>query len=103
MLVAEIDAATSEVEAIEDELRDLMLPTDPHDGNAHILIRSYNAVTLAPNGGAYTCTFTRTVAGDASGPLESPRSVVRSLWPSAMLRASSGVISAISVTGSRPK
>jgi hypothetical protein len=23
--------------------------TDPHDGNAHILIRSYNAVTLAPN------------------------------------------------------
>ncbi len=32
MLVAEIDEATSEAETIEDELRELMLPTDPHDG-----------------------------------------------------------------------
>jgi peptide chain release factor 1 len=37
MLVAEIDAATSEVEAIEDELRDLMLPSDPHDGK-HVIM-----------------------------------------------------------------
>jgi peptide chain release factor 1 len=37
MLVAEIDAATSDVEAIEDELRDLMLPTDPHDGK-HVIM-----------------------------------------------------------------
>ncbi len=32
MLVAEIDTATFEADAIEDELRELMLPTDPHDG-----------------------------------------------------------------------
>ena len=32
MLVAEIDAATTETAAIEDELRELMLPADPHDG-----------------------------------------------------------------------
>jgi peptide chain release factor 1 len=32
MLVAEIDAATADVTSIEQELRDLMLPTDPHDG-----------------------------------------------------------------------
>ena len=32
MLVAEIDAAAGEADAIEDELRELMLPRDPHDG-----------------------------------------------------------------------
>ena len=32
MLVAEIDAAAGEADAIEDELRGLMLPRDPHDG-----------------------------------------------------------------------
>jgi peptide chain release factor 1 len=32
MLVAEIDAANAEAAAIEDELRELMLPSDPHDG-----------------------------------------------------------------------
>jgi peptide chain release factor 1 len=37
MLVAEIDAATADVAAIEDELRDLMLPTDPHDGKNVIM------------------------------------------------------------------
>ena len=37
MLVAEIDAATSEVAAIDDELRELMLPTDPHDGK-HVIM-----------------------------------------------------------------
>ena len=37
MLVAEIDAATADVAAIEIELRDLMLPTDPHDGKNVIM------------------------------------------------------------------
>jgi peptide chain release factor 1 len=37
MLVGEIDAATSEAEAIEHELRELMLPTDPHDGKNVIM------------------------------------------------------------------
>ena len=37
MLVAEIDAATAEVASIENELRDLMLPTDPHDGKNVIM------------------------------------------------------------------
>ena len=37
MLVAEIDEATSEAETIEDELRELMLPTDPHDGKNVIM------------------------------------------------------------------
>jgi peptide chain release factor 1 len=37
MLVDEIDSATAEVEAIEDELRELMLPTDPHDGKNVIM------------------------------------------------------------------
>ncbi len=32
MLVAEIDAATTEADSIDDELRELMLPKDPHDG-----------------------------------------------------------------------
>jgi len=32
MLVAEIDAAAGEADTIEDELRELMLPRDPHDG-----------------------------------------------------------------------
>jgi peptide chain release factor 1 len=32
MLVAEIDEATAEADSIEDELRELMLPKDPHDG-----------------------------------------------------------------------
>jgi peptide chain release factor 1 len=32
MLVAEIDAATGEADSIEDELRELMVPRDPHDG-----------------------------------------------------------------------
>lgn len=32
MLVEEIDAATREVEELEHQLRELMLPTDPHDG-----------------------------------------------------------------------
>jgi peptide chain release factor 1 len=32
MLLAEIDAATSEADAVEDELRELMLPADPYDG-----------------------------------------------------------------------
>jgi peptide chain release factor 1 len=32
LLVDEIDAAASDAEAIEHELRELMLPTDPHDG-----------------------------------------------------------------------
>ncbi|MGB0113504.1 MAG: peptide chain release factor 1 [Ilumatobacteraceae bacterium] len=32
MLVAEIDAATEDVAMLEDQLRELMLPTDPHDG-----------------------------------------------------------------------
>jgi peptide chain release factor 1 len=31
MLVAEIDAATTEADSIDDELRELMLPKDPHD------------------------------------------------------------------------
>ena len=31
MLVGEIDAATAEADSIEDELRELMLPKDPHD------------------------------------------------------------------------
>ena len=37
MLVGEIDAATAEVASIENELRDLMLPTDPHDGKNVIM------------------------------------------------------------------
>jgi len=37
MLVAEIDAATADVATIEIELRDLMLPTDPHDGKNVIM------------------------------------------------------------------
>ena len=37
MLVDEIDTATAEVTAIEDELRELMLPTDPHDGKNVIM------------------------------------------------------------------
>ena len=37
MLVAEIDAATADVASIENELRDLMLPTDPHDGKNVIM------------------------------------------------------------------
>ncbi len=37
MLVAEVDEATRELERIEDELRELMLPTDPHDGKAVIM------------------------------------------------------------------
>jgi peptide chain release factor 1 len=37
MLVAEIDDATSEAEALEDELRELMLPVDPHDGK-HVIM-----------------------------------------------------------------
>jgi peptide chain release factor 1 len=37
MLVGEIDAATSDAEAIEHELRELMLPTDPHDGKNVIM------------------------------------------------------------------
>ena len=32
MLVDEIDAATADAETLEDELRELMLPADPHDG-----------------------------------------------------------------------
>jgi len=37
MLVAEIDAATRDAAAIEDELRELMLPADPHDGKDVIM------------------------------------------------------------------
>ena len=37
MLVAEIDAASADVASIENELRDLMLPTDPHDGKNVIM------------------------------------------------------------------
>ena len=37
MLIAEIDAAASDVEAIEHELRELMLPSDPHDGKNVIM------------------------------------------------------------------
>ena len=37
MLVGEIDAATAEVAAIDDELRELMLPADPHDGKNVII------------------------------------------------------------------
>ena len=37
MLVAEIDDATAEAAAIEDELRELMLPADPHDGKNVIM------------------------------------------------------------------
>jgi peptide chain release factor 1 len=37
MLVAEIDAGTAEAAAIEDELRELMLPADPHDGKNVIM------------------------------------------------------------------
>jgi peptide chain release factor 1 len=37
MLVAEIDAASAEASAIEDELRELMLPADPHDGKNVIM------------------------------------------------------------------
>jgi peptide chain release factor 1 len=37
MLVAEIDGATAEAAAIEDELRELMLPADPHDGKNVIM------------------------------------------------------------------
>ncbi|MDC3402406.1 peptide chain release factor 1 [bacterium] len=37
MLLAEIDAAASDTETIEHELRELMLPTDPHDGKNVIM------------------------------------------------------------------
>ena len=37
MLVAEIDAATHDAVAIENELRELMLPADPHDGKDVIM------------------------------------------------------------------
>jgi peptide chain release factor 1 len=37
MLVAEIDAAIVDAAAIEDELRELMLPADPHDGKNVIM------------------------------------------------------------------
>jgi peptide chain release factor 1 len=37
MLVSEIDAAGTEAAAIEDELRELMLPADPHDGKNVIM------------------------------------------------------------------
>ncbi len=37
MLVAEIDVASAEAAAIEDELRELMLPADPHDGKNVIM------------------------------------------------------------------
>ena len=37
MLVAEIDAAAAEAASIEDELRELMLPADPHDGKNVIM------------------------------------------------------------------
>src|SRR6056297_3323403 len=37
MLVAEIDEATHDADALEDELRELMLPTDPHDGK-HVIM-----------------------------------------------------------------
>ncbi len=37
MLVAEIDAAADEAAAIEDELRELMLPADPHDAKNVIM------------------------------------------------------------------
>lgn len=32
LLIAEIDEATTEISDLENELRELMLPTDPHDG-----------------------------------------------------------------------
>jgi len=37
MLLAEIDAAAGDTETIEHELRELMLPTDPHDGKNVIM------------------------------------------------------------------
>ncbi len=37
MLVAEIESADAETAAIEDELRELMLPADPHDGKNVIM------------------------------------------------------------------
>lgn len=37
LLVAEIDAATAEIASLEDDLRELMLPTDPHDGKNVII------------------------------------------------------------------
>jgi peptide chain release factor 1 len=37
MLVAEIDAAANDVAMIDDELRELMLPVDPHDGKNVIM------------------------------------------------------------------
>jgi peptide chain release factor 1 len=37
MLVAEMESAGAEVAAIEDELRELMLPVDPHDGKNVIM------------------------------------------------------------------
>lgn len=37
MLVTEIDVASAEAAAIEDELRELMLPADPHDGKNVIM------------------------------------------------------------------
>jgi peptide chain release factor 1 len=37
MLVAEMESASAEVAAIEDELRELMLPADPHDGKNVIM------------------------------------------------------------------
>jgi peptide chain release factor 1 len=37
MLVGELDAATADVAALEDELRELMVPSDPHDGKNVIM------------------------------------------------------------------
>ena len=37
MLVAEIESADSDADSIEDELRELMLPKDPHDGKNVIM------------------------------------------------------------------
>ena len=37
MLIAEIDAATADAETLEIELRELMLPSDPHDGKNVIM------------------------------------------------------------------
>jgi peptide chain release factor 1 len=37
MLLTEVDQATAEVEALDDELRELMLPADPHDGKDVII------------------------------------------------------------------
>ena len=37
LLAAEIDAVNAELPALEDELREMMLPTDPHDGKNVII------------------------------------------------------------------